>query len=106
MTVPTITYTSTTQVGRRRRPLRKDKNKMPELTVNIPPGVAARVLNAVAFLNGYSATLPDGSANPQTKAQFVRAHVAQYLKNCTKTYEAEVARLTALAATDNEVTID
>lgn len=46
---------------------------------------------------GYSATLPDGSANPQTKAQFAKAQIGRIIKEAVQNQERSAARTTAEA---------
>lgn len=69
-----------------------------ELRIVIPDTVAPRVLAAFAAHFGYTATLPDGTANPQTSAQFARDTVKAWIKQTVKEHEEQVAVDDARAA--------
>jgi hypothetical protein len=73
------------------------------VTVTTPAGVSvADVVGTLSAAWGYQATLPDGSANPQTAGQFVQARVARFLREsylaAKSDQDAEAARQTSLAA--------
>lgn len=67
---------------------------MAQIVVTVPDAVLQRVLDAFAAAYGYQATI-DGSPNPETKAQFARRMVRQYVKNTVVAHEAEQAAITA-----------
>lgn len=69
---------------------------MAVISITVPDAMLPRVVTALTAAGGYSATLPDGTPNPQTPAQFAKAMVAAYVKQVVKTYEAEQS-----AATNN-----
>lgn len=50
-----------------------------------------RVITALCAVNGYQATLPDGTANPQTPAQFAKACVVAYIRQTVFGYEQSQA---------------
>ncbi len=75
---------------------------MATITLTAPTTVFTRITNAITTRYGYQATLPDGSANPQTKAEFARQWIIQRLIDEVKQQEIAV-----LAATDaSTVTAD
>jgi len=47
----------------------------------------ARSRDAFATAYGWSATLPDGSANPETKAQHRARRIKEYIKAITRSQE-------------------
>jgi hypothetical protein len=69
---------------------------MATLTINIPDAVATRVTNGIAKRFNYKATFEDGTPNPETKAQFARRKVIEFMKRAVK--EAEVGTATDAAA--------
>jgi len=76
---------------------------MPQFTLDIPAGVATEVLDAFAWAYGYD---PDSC---QTKSDFAKDKVRQFVKEVYTAYKAneaaEVARQTAVstAETDSDV---
>lgn len=56
---------------------------------------------------GYKATLPDGTANPQTPGQFAQQLIIKFATDVTKAYQAqlaaEAARQAAIQQVDNTV---
>jgi hypothetical protein len=78
---------------------------MASITLTIPDAQATRVLNALATQWGYLSVLPDGTANPQTKAQFVKAELARYCKRVVVAYEAAQAAATQSTTSTNEVDV-
>lgn len=82
---------------------------MAQIAITIPDAQVARVQDAFAGAYGYSATLPDGSPNPQTRAQFAKAKVIEYVVSVVKGYEAqrdaEAARVAAINAVDTQVAL-
>ena len=71
---------------------------MAVIQVNIPDAVLPRVLDAIAARYGYSATLFDGSPNPETKAQFARRQIILWIKDIVVNREADLAGANARAA--------
>jgi hypothetical protein len=63
-----------------------------------------RIQEAFAASYGYQATLPDPAdptkaiTNPETKAQFTKRKIAEYVKEVTRAYEANKAAEEARAA--------
>lgn len=76
---------------------------MAQLIFTIPDAGMLRVGDAFAAKYGYAATLPDGSSNPQTKAQFAKSTIRDFILRTVKAYESEVAVRTAVEASDQKV---
>lgn len=72
---------------------------MPTLTFTFDTGIVplGRIVDAIASVNGYSATLKDGTPNPQTQAQFAREFVKKYIVSTVRDYEREQARASAVS---------
>lgn len=70
---------------------------MAQLTITIPDAQTARVFDAFAAAYGYQATI-DGQPNPQTRAQFARQKVIEFIKNTVKAQEAQAAADSARSA--------
>lgn len=73
------------------------------LTITTPTGVSIQnVLDTLTAYWGYQATLANGGANPQTKAQYVQAKAGDFLRQsyiaAKATSDAETARLAAITA--------
>jgi hypothetical protein len=71
------------------------------ITINTPAGITIpQVVDALSAYWGYSATLTDGSPNPQTKGQFIQQKLAQYVKQsyiaARAQTDAEAARIAAI----------
>lgn len=66
---------------------------MATITITIPDNQVARVLDAFAARYGWPATVVNAQnqqvANPETKAQFARQRVADYVRGVTVAYEAD-----------------
>jgi hypothetical protein len=83
------------------------------LSVTVPDAIAVRVLNAVAYYNGYTDMVWDmdgnQSPNPVTKAQFAKDVIKIFIKNVVVAYEAmkaaEDARQAATDAANSQITI-
>ena len=71
-----------------------------------PDAVMPRVMDAFAAVYGYSSTLPNGDANPETEAQFARRMVREYVRNVLAASEAVVAGETASVAADQKARDD
>lgn len=80
---------------------------MATITLNIPDANINRVTNAVADRYGYSAVLPNGQPNPQTKAAFTKAWLISTIKQAVKEQEGMIAAQTAqnTASADVETNI-
>lgn len=73
------------------------------VTVTTPAGVSiADVVGVLSAAWGYSATLDDGSPNPQTAGQFVQSRLARFLREsyvaAKSGQDAEAARLSSAQA--------
>lgn len=88
---------------------------MATLSITIPNEIAVRVNDAVAGIYGYKSTIPNPTPrpaeeetgfdtwtvtvpNPQTKAQFSKQQVINFLKEVVKSHEANLATKTAREA--------
>jgi hypothetical protein len=88
---------------------------MATLSITIPDAIAARVLDAVAYGNGYSDMIPDpmGSGNPIpnpiTKTQFAKNVLKDWIKANVVSYEsvqaADTARQAAIDAANSQIVI-
>ncbi len=82
---------------------------MATITLTIPNAVASRITDAISAKYGYSATLMNGTPNPQTKADFTKAWLITQLKNAVKEHEqntaAAVASTNAANDVDNNISI-
>lgn len=79
---------------------------MATISLTIPDAVIQRVLDALTGTYGYRVTLDDGSPNPQTKTQFAKAVVADYVKKIVRQWEAQQAGQTAFNAAANDVDLN
>lgn len=77
------------------------------LTLNVPDQATAdRIVTALCAVNGYQDTVPDPAnigqtiPNPQTRQQFAKAQVMQFLRQTVVNYE----RSQAAAPTDPVLT--
>lgn len=74
---------------------------MATISITIPDGVAARVTNGLAGQYGYKAIIPAPNPtdppvpNPESKAQFARRMVRQFIHESVRAYEASQASNTA-----------
>lgn len=79
------------------------------ISLSIPDAQVTRVVNAMCAIGNYQSTLADGSANPQTKAQFAKQMLITYVMNTVKAVEAQAAvdnaRTTAISNVDSQVVI-
>lgn len=79
---------------------------MAQIVINIPDTVVGRVLDAFAATYRYAATLPDGSPNPQTKAQFAKQRVLAYVKEVVVACESAAAGAAASTSAAATATTD
>lgn len=76
-------------------------NTTVSITINTPANITIpQVIDTLSAYWGYSATLPNGTANPQTKGQFIQQRIAQYVKEsyiaARAQSDAETARKSAI----------
>lgn len=76
---------------------------MATISIDVPNEALPRVREAFLKTFGYSATLEDGSPNPETPTQFTRRMISQYVKEVTKTYEADLAANQARTTKQQEI---
>jgi len=74
------------------------------ITITIPDPIANRVLNGFAKRYNYSPTLENGDPNPETKAQFAKRKVIEFIKQAVR--EAEIQEAANAAATAAGQTAD
>ena len=79
---------------------------MAQITITIPDAIASRVMNGFAKRYHYSATLEDGSPNPETKAQFAKRRVIEFIKQAVREAEVEDARNDAATTAGSSVDTD
>jgi hypothetical protein len=65
---------------------------MPDVTFTFSAAHLTRAINAMTVRYGYSTTLPDGSANPETAAQFTKRTWRQMLVDAVLEHERNTAR--------------
>ena len=82
---------------------------MADITITIPNPVLPRVVDAIATEYGYQANIPDVGnpgqfiPNPETKNQFAKKQVIEFLKRTVKTAEKSNAIVTARNAVETDV---
>jgi hypothetical protein len=59
------------------------------LTITLTDAQGARAITAICARCGYRPTLPDGSPNPQTQAQFAKQQLIDWVRSQVTIYEAE-----------------
>lgn len=85
---------------------------MASRTFTIPDAILPRVINGVAYANGYLDNIPNPSnpaqtiPNPETKAEFFLRRTREYWKECVKAYETKLAIETARATIESTVNQD
>lgn len=72
---------------------------MPTICVTVSAADQTRIVNALSVRFGYSATLADGSANPQTAGEFVRQRIGAWIRTETRAHELATAQA-AVTVTD------
>lgn len=86
---------------------------MATISIEIPNAQFNRVINAIASLRGYQDEIFDIDGNPQpnseTRAQFARRQIVEFVIEHVRTFEArrdqKTARESAIDAVNREVTI-
>lgn len=72
---------------------------MATITLTYPDGEKDRILNSFCAQHNYQETILDAEGqnilNPQTKAQFFKAKVAEFVKQSVLAYEADQAETAA-----------
>lgn len=77
---------------------------MPTITITMSAAHLARVVAALSERYGYSPTLPDGTPNPQTKPEFVRACLMRWVREGVREHEQAAARAAVATVTDVDLT--
>lgn len=77
---------------------------MANITLTIPDAQLARVVSAFSIAYGYQDTIPGATPadppvpNPETRAQFMRRHIMEFVRNTVQAVEANVAAEAARTA--------
>lgn len=71
--------------------------------ITVPDEKKTEILNDFAAYLGYKEILDGGAPNPQSKADFARAKVAEYVKNCFMAYRVGQATEDAREKKSKEV---
>jgi len=77
---------------------------MAQITINIPDAIATRVINGFAKRYNHSSTLENGDPNPETKAQFAKRKLIEFIKQAVR--DAEIQDATNTAATTAGTSVD
>jgi hypothetical protein len=82
---------------------------MATLTINFPDAIAPRVINGICKRFNYKATFEDGTPNPESKQQFARRKVIEFMKRAVREAEIETAtdaaEATAAQAVETEIVL-
>lgn len=82
---------------------------MAQITITIPDAVATRVIDGFCKRYNYPPTLEDGTPNPETKAQFAKRKVLEFIKRAVQEAEVEDARNAAAeeasASVENDIVL-
>ena len=75
---------------------------MATMTFTLSASDLTRAVDALSTRWGYAAVLPDGQANPQSKGEFVRQKIGQWIRREVHDHELATAQA---AVTVTDVTI-
>jgi len=78
---------------------------MAQIALNIPDAILTRVINGFANYYHYQSTI-DGEANPETKAQFSKRMLVEYIKNAVVASEVQDAANAAATIANEAATND
>lgn len=82
---------------------------MATIMINIPDNISNRVINGFCKRFNYSSTLEDGEPNPETKAQFAKRKLIEFIKQSIREVEIQdasnVAATTAGASVDTDIVL-
>lgn len=82
---------------------------MAQLTFTIPDAQMARVIDALCGAYGYRTETSPGVPNPQTRPQFAREQVRNFIASAVRAWEGrqagESASQQAMAKADQEVSV-
>ncbi len=70
---------------------------MATLSISIPDAQAVRVVNKFALRMGYQSEV-DGVNNPETKNQFLKRKIIEFVQQAVRAQELEEAEIAARAA--------
>jgi hypothetical protein len=78
-----------------------------QITITIQDAIENRVINKFAKRHNYATILEDGSDNPETKRQFMKRLLLEYIKKSIKEVEVQeavnVAAVSASASVDADI---
>lgn len=77
---------------------------MAQISITIPDSVLNRVVDAICAQHDYQATI-NGAPNPETKSQFARRMIREFVKGCVRRQEMADAQAAALVKADGEISI-
>ena len=81
---------------------------MARISIDIPDNILTRVVNGFCSNYGYQDTI-DGIPNPETKQQFLKRKIIEFVKEAARNTEmnaaANAASITAKNAADSELAI-
>ena len=72
-----------------------------EFILTIPNSQVTRVVNGMAFTHGYKAVLDNGNPNPESKSQFAKRMLREFIKSSVVKAETVQARDSASQAAFN-----
>ena len=86
---------------------------MADIIITIPNAQLNRVVNSVCSLRGYQDNILDidgnSTPNPETRQQFARRQLIEFLKDHVRSFEAqrdsELARINAINTVNSEINI-
>jgi len=76
---------------------------MPTISFTLSSSDLTRAVDALSTRWGYDPTLPTGDPNPQTKGEFVRQRIGQWIKSEVHAHELGTAQV-AVTVTDVSIT--
>lgn len=77
---------------------------MPDVTFTLSAAHLTRLVDAVAFVDGYQPRLEGGAPNPETKSQFAKRMIGLRLKDLVRGYENEAAQRALPPAPEIDIT--
>lgn len=89
---------------------------MAQLVITIPNSILARVVDGFAGANNYSSTIPNPSGplgstlpNPESKVDFCKRKLLEFIKESVRSYEirqaSSTASMNASVSVDTDITL-
>ena len=78
---------------------------MAQIILNIPDNQLSRVVTGICTFYGYSATLMDGTVNPETANAFAKRMLIEQTEKWVATIEGAAANKTAYNTALSQITI-